>query len=502
MNIGSVIVLVTALSLSAGCSVKPASHFADHAIRINGDGNIVPVIEEPQSSTSGLLSSTNQPAFASEAVADYQKQIRQIFKGAEAANQNLLIFVHGGLVSFDDSTKRTNELVKRYETDANSLLDGYYPITINWDSSLPNAYLEHLAFVRQGEKWSGTPWGQLGIVTAPLYLLADIGRSLFRAPINVLYNAAHNIGAIPAIRNAWSPPAVNADLLYKGILRQKSSSVSEGKPRNIDAQTVYKVPWNIVTFPVQALVAPLVDGLGTPAWANMERRIKNIDNKPEEFDIKKDPLRVDDALKGLPPSVMDEFASQLTAFAHKHPEIKITLVAHSMGAFVVNDLLPRTPDVKYANIVYMAGADSIRNSFNSVLYYLSLPKHEETQFYILTLHPQAEIEEWHALGIAPRGSLLVWIDDFFSSPSAFLDRTVGRWENIVQAFGEIDDSLRTRVHIKAFDQTSNIRDHGDFGSACFWQHEFWEPGPEDGQDPWDKPSYDGKLGDSACNRRQ
>jgi hypothetical protein len=142
----------------------------------------------------------------------------------------------------------------------------------------------------------------------------------------------------------------------------------------------------------------------------------------------------------------------------------------------------------------MAGADSMRTTRDSLVPYLH--DHPDTQFYILTLHPQAEIEEWEVLGLAPRGSLLVWIDDFFSSPLTYFDRTIGRWDDVIQGYPEFEP-VRGQVHIKAFDQTSQIQKHGDFGGACFWRKEFWEPG-KDGKDAWKEESY--ASNPNACVR--
>jgi hypothetical protein len=68
---------------------------------------------------------------------------------------------------------------------------------------------------------------------------------------------------------------------------------------------------------------------------------------------------------------------------------------------------------------------------------------------------------------------------------------------LIPTYGEIPDSIRSRIHIKAFDQTSRIQQHGDFGKACFWQHEFWQPGSDD-SDPWLEPFYDDDP--AACVR--
>jgi hypothetical protein len=141
------------------------------------------------------------------------------------------------------------------------------------------------------------------------------------------------------------------------------------------------------------------------------------------------------------------------------------------------------PELHYENIVYMAGADSIRHTFNGILPYMRRTENQTTTFYNLTLHPQAEVEEVSGYGFLPRGSLLVWIDSFFSTPETHYDRTVGRWDNLLPALGEIPGDLRPRVKIKAFDQDSAIAHHGDFSQYEFWSTQFWEPG-KPACDPW------------------
>jgi hypothetical protein len=43
-------VLLIAL-LTSACAVQPTQHFADHAIEVDGDGKIVPVVEQSPSRT-------------------------------------------------------------------------------------------------------------------------------------------------------------------------------------------------------------------------------------------------------------------------------------------------------------------------------------------------------------------------------------------------------------------------------------------------------------------
>src|SRR5205807_7605742 len=95
---------------------------------------------------------------------------------------------------------------------------------------------------------------------------------------------------------------------------------------------------------------------------------------------------------------------------------QITLVGHSMGAIVLNELVRRstTEGVHYDNIVYMAAACSVRDFQRSVVPYMQ--RHTTTNFYNLCLHPVNEVRERHAADLVPRGSLLVWIDDMYSNP--------------------------------------------------------------------------------------
>jgi pimeloyl-ACP methyl ester carboxylesterase len=183
---------------------------------------------------------------------------------------------------------------------------------------------------------------------------------------------------------------------------------------------------------------------------------------------------------------MTVFMSRLQRYVQDRPKgdkIEVTVVAHSMGTFIVNQMVRAYPEVHYKTIVYMAGADSIRNTFNSILPYLNQSDHEETNFVNLTLHPQAEVEEMSGYGLLPRGSLLVWVDNLFSTPHTHYDRTVGRWDNLLPTLGEIPTRLKSRVKIKAFDQDSKIATHGDFTENDFWREEFWRPGKPE-CNPW------------------
>ena len=160
-----------------------------------------------------------------------------------------------------------------------------------------------------------------------------------------------------------------------------------------------------------------------------------------------------------------------------------------MGTIVLNEWLRRdlleSKHVTYSNIVYMAGACSIRDFSRSVVPYLL--QHQQTQFYNLMLHPLAELRERHrGYDLPPRGSLLVWLDSFLADPQTPLDRTLGRWDNIIPATEVIPESIRGQVTLKAFalapyDDPSpptgqsdyGPQEHGQFRGRPYWCKEFW-----------------------------
>ena len=103
------------------------------------------------------------------------------------------------------------------------------------------------------------------------------------------------------------------------------------------------------------------------------------------------------------------------------------------------------------DIVYMAPACTIRDFTESVIPFMELKNHSDSQFFDLSmLHPSAETLEAEFYELIPRGSLLCWIDDFLGSPQTPLDRTLGAADNILQVPYVFPQSLRGRVAIKAF----------------------------------------------------
>jgi len=141
-------------------------------------------------------------------------------------------------------------------------------------------------------------------------------------------------------------------------------------------------------------------------------------------------------------------------------------------------------------------------------------EHTNSQFYSLSLHPVAEAGEvcWMAADLVPRGSLLIWLDNFLMNPVTEQERTFGRWRNlfrtsatgepVIKRFFDNQDSesLKQRLHFRAFSVGAGDKDqmrptkyqwndhrtaktrcercdtplaHGDFTEMPYWSKDFW-----------------------------
>jgi pimeloyl-ACP methyl ester carboxylesterase len=170
---------------------------------------------------------------------------------------------------------------------------------------------------------------------------------------------------------------------------------------------------------------------------------------------------------------LSEFLTRLQVFiAAESLPVELTLIGHSMGAIVVNKIVKRYPELPYAKIVHMASADSTRNLMETIVPYLQ--KHH-TQFYSLSLHPKNEDREVSTYGLTPSGSLLVWIDNMFTTPETVLDRRSGRWNNMERVIRMIPRDALNRMHFKIFGigNPEEPQAHGQFDDYRFWSECYW-----------------------------
>ncbi|HEY1921471.1 MAG TPA: hypothetical protein VGG44_01800 [Tepidisphaeraceae bacterium] len=515
----------------SGCTPKYPDNLYYHVIEFDPNGKIVDLYKNERPKN------VPPPDQFNDILNNMQTSL------AGKSNPKVILYVHGGL----NTPSEAIDVAQQHLGDITKEDPSCYPIFVIWDSGLLDTYREHLFDVRQGRNNSETrAWGW---VDWPVYLVSDFLVAIARAPtvwfqqgttdsdafvagVDSIFShdrtqdalEKSKTGAGPATRpddsgqraDLWleRKDEVNAAAFYLVLNRlyyedsrhaatrpTTQISISIGVDHAEPADWVGKGVIYFVFLPFKLIFAPIIDGLGTPAWREMGRRAQAIVDGSSDFAVSANTKSkdIDAYVDRGTDGGLDLFVSELADRARPAklgapPKWQITLIAHSAGTVVLNEVLRHqiqrelkagTPSLPVQNIVYMAAACSIRDFTESVIPFMQLRKHENVKFYNLTLHPSAEMLEAEAWELAPRGSLLCWIDDFLTSPQNPLDRTLGRWDNIVQTPYVFPESLRGRVSIKAFalerpnaPTTQPIlepQEHGDFTESPFWDPNFWKP---------------------------
>jgi hypothetical protein len=167
--------------------------------------------------------------------------------------------------------------------------------------------------------------------------------------------------------------------------------------------------------------------------------------------------------------------------------LEVSLVGHSMGTIIIDRLLRYAPNLQVKNIVFMGAATTVEDYRDTVDAYLDRHRSDKgggPNMYHLVLHPLAEVSEQGFWDLSPRGSLLIWIDNYFTDPPTPLGRRAGRFLNIVPELLYTGKDTRSRVHLKIFRVGRGVRcwnpqKHGDFSAFPFWDKSFWDPKPSD-----------------------
>jgi hypothetical protein len=396
-----------------------------------------------------------------------------------SGKKKLLVFVHGGLNNREAGQQHVDEL-QQHMLDA-----GYYPIFLNWNSDLWSTLGENLVFIRQGRRAR-----YLGPPSAPFMALAGIGYGLLRTPLVLAEMLSSDINATHIQRLAF-PGKLNSQALaaewrqlYKAHDRA-AIPLAEGDEQISAWDSATAVIRYALTLPTKIVLSPLIDGLGQGAWQNMLRRTEMLFHRESEFDVR-DGRDDQEALRQLIVQGQQGGGYQLFLFLENymchHPEIEVTLVGHSMGTIVLNRALRQFPNFPATNVVYMAAACTIEDFRTSVVPFLL--NRGSARFFSLMLHPSAEVREWQTsfLDLTPRGSLLVWIDNFLGSPNTTLGRTLGSWENVMQAAHVIPIEMRPRTSFRALCVGENCTEpvtHSSFTKpdVGFWCPEFWQVPP-------------------------
>lgn len=466
--------LALVLACLMGCAA-PHTAPRQHVIVVDGDGRPVNPDWPPER----------------ESALEYREHLNAIEQAILSyPKKQVLVFVHGGLNTIDGGLEHAAELVDQIgATD-------YYPICINWNSEFFPTYAEHLFSVRQGRR---VPWWE-GMLTSPLYLLGDLGRAIVRAPIVWYLQIKTDVTTMSADLPGWmkkrlakigpepKPTAVEQARQVRGIAKDLDISVGADKrtwPNKTLRGTTY-----VITLPVKLVTGPFVDALGKSAWDNMSRRTHTMYRLPEEFenDQVNDPgSRARGATSRLFRRLRDLTAAD--------QNLEITLIGHSMGAMVLNEALRAYPELRVKRIVYLGAACSVRDFAESVVPFLQ--GHPDTHFYSLMLHPMAEARElpMGVVDLVPRGSLLEWIDNFYTTPLTVDDRRLGKWDNIIRTTELIPTNVASRVHFKAFGvgpgnvactnappvlfTEGDPQTHGTLDDPDFWMEDYWQTRPCD-----------------------
>jgi hypothetical protein len=410
---------------------------------------------------------------------------------ARQSHKRIIIYVHGGRRTLHQSRQSALGLTKAIqESDSNA-----YPIFLNWEAGQATSYFRHVAYERNGVSYRESSSAAVAAIAAPLVFVSDLGRGACRFPINTLLSVGkvlQNSDMLVGRHDHFFPIKGQFDQWVKYYSGQNKIFEAYRKGFTYPAGSSHSIPATVsmgpdshpnkvgfaakyvATLPLQFISEPVLDTFGTPAWNNMVRRTHSMfhlqANYISEFheDIAKNDYPKGGAALFF--DALDEFMQR-----KKGDNYKLEIYAHSMGAMIANEAFAEHPDLNVKRLVYMAAACSIRDFRNTAGVYLE--KHPSTSFYNLSLHPRAELDEVEVSGIPVRGSLLVWIDEFFNQPRSFGERTLGTFENAILAQDLLPRS--PNVHLKAFPIASGPQKHKDFAKYCFWKDDFIDTSQQD-----------------------
>lgn len=431
----------------------------------------------------------------------YKQQFRNItaayvnFRSSAPAGapNRVLIYVNGGLNS------RKKVLAQAQEQIPCMKEAGYFPVFLIWRTGAFETYAEQIGKVRNGvreDDWQ---------MTAPLYFIGDIAQGIARAPVTYINQVRLFSGAQDVANSAYSlknhkwrhdrarHPAHDNNLLFEDRVDERSA--------NTAGFLLYGL-----TMPFRALATPFLDAFGKTAWENMVRRARITIRRVAEFR---------EGAGQTPPENNSRYRNGTAPFAKFFTDLQdcywpptatgppptchgdagmraagadmeLTVIGHSMGTIVLNELIPIARRLDYRNIVYMAAAASMRDFNNSVVPVIA--EKSNIRFFNLSLHPMADAREIGLFGAVPSGSLLEWIDDMFEGPKTILDRTLGKWRNVRLAKHVFSRAAQTRMIFKVFGfrNQRNQRGapgyrpgdpvkHGQFNDTRmhYWLPEFW-----------------------------
>lgn len=253
--------------------------------------------------------------------------------------------------------------------------------------------------------------------------------------------------------------------------------------------------------PVRGLLTtPLLKAFGTSAWQIMKRRADLLvaDRLDKALDLEsvRDREKTSDREQGSR-MVREGAALTLVRMLKNRIEplpdglpgwkigasnggrpsgpVEITLVGHSMGALVINRLLATQGDFPVRRIIYLAPASNIDEIRTLIGPYLKENRKHGTgtDFRTFTLNRLDEARERDPTTLAPRGTLLVWIDNFFEPVLTPGDKRSGRKKAHLEYYGEGGLPSEPEVCELVATDPNRPRKHGEIDDARFLERVLW-----------------------------
>lgn len=419
--------------VTAGCGSLHSSH-ADQLVIAHKHG--YPINLERQEVKAKDFANYVKPIL--ERIDQYMKSTAG--KGAP----RLLIHVHGGMNTYRGALARVDELLLAQQDGRHEHLAKHHLLFVNWDSSLPTSVADDLLTLRLGEEHP--IWGP---ISSPFITASRLASSGFSTPQSLavqLVNARDALWIRESEPWPWSECAL--------------APLGDTSDRWVPGNAALFVTFYLI----RALTVPVIQGFGTPAWDTMKRRAELVLAPRRGISL----ARRDG--QGTARLLLDALRARMKAPRKWHDEngkevgdLAITLVGHSMGTMILNNVLEDYTDLSFDRIVYLAAAASIDDVRGAVLPYLR--NHPETKFWGFSLSETREALEWDYFDMFDRGTLLVWIDHYFQRVNAPGDRVFGRGKELRQYF-EIPQDLRDRFFLVKFGNgRHDPKRHGDFSKT-------------------------------------
>ena len=390
-------------------------------------------------------------------------------KAADKPDKGLLLYIHGGMINEAESQREAQRMM-----DA-GMAEDHYPVFLCWQAGPLTAYLDHLFFVRRGVNW---PLG--ASVTCPFILATDLLRGLADWPLS--------------LAASLSKPLENRLFNTRARLRAAEDGRTEGVqfehgPDLWNLRDRLKAGWDLylpLFWPIKGLMQYLLTALGPPTWNIMRRRTELLFQNEEDSGWTDPQTSARAEAPGGGNGALPMFLRALEAEQKRRWEgglpAQVSLIGHSMGAIIANGILRGFPGLEFSRVVHMAAACTVREYQLGVWPYLA--QHPGARFYNVTLNENVEEREDEGYGLLPRGSLLVWIDDYLGNPNDRLDRCAGRLSDFADALWQTPANLAGQVHLKSFpglhagakrDRTQMPQTHDGFRWLRFWEEHFYKP---------------------------